>query len=630
MTIESPESYGEAYWKSQVDAAKVFEEDLEKSIKPFLPNIFADVDIRESLPFDVLSKIEGLLAFPDPGLGAIGGRFFSEIADSAVTMVMNPALRKTQYAANRLFANVILTPDQASTLFYRRRIVKEDNDYRWRAAGYGEMEQKLAYDASRPFPAIPELFRWARYHGEPTNAWSTLFDYVDFDPRDYPKFEWLSHLQYSTDQITALYKRGTFTDIAADLELTKLGWLDGQPVNLRELSYSIPNAMLLIQGNLFRDVEDDKILTDISIGDIHPEYAQKYLDAVLTKPGSTDLTAYHLRQENELSGLDKDLRRIGIHPAYFDVYKTLADRIPPLNDIITMAVREAFTPSVAARFGQYEDFPPDFERYAAMQGMGKEWSQRYWAAHWSLPSITQGFNMLHRGIIDKTDLVMLLKAQDVMPFWRDKLIAMAYKPFTRIDVKRMYKEGVLDSKGVYEAYLELGYNENNAEKMTQFVITQTLSAVSKFTSGDIINAYANRMIDKSETGSLLRKIGTRSEDISYILSTADYKREWKMTDSRIRAVRNIYKRGEYTENDARSELLKLNLPNDQVSTLMEQWWYEQKEDQPVTWTKAETLKFFQTGLINEKRTRTELNLMGYDTEHIDIYLRSIKSKQEPA
>jgi hypothetical protein len=78
--------------------------------------------------------------------------------------------------------------------------------------------------------------------------------------------------------------------------------------------------------------------------------------------------------------------------------------------------------------------------------------------------------MLHRGIISRDDLFMLLRALDIMPFWRDKLINMAYTLFTRIDIRRMYNIGVMNEGDVKRAYLELGYNDYNANLMTQFVI----------------------------------------------------------------------------------------------------------------------------------------------------------------
>ncbi|GAG28273.1 unnamed protein product, partial [marine sediment metagenome] len=123
--VESPTTYGEYYWATQVEAAKVHEDAMEKAIAPFIPKIFADAEIRAAMPFDFLPKLEKLLEFPEAGLAGVGGRFVSEVADQAVSMVMTPALRKTQYAANRIFKNMILTPDQGTSLFRRKRITPQ-------------------------------------------------------------------------------------------------------------------------------------------------------------------------------------------------------------------------------------------------------------------------------------------------------------------------------------------------------------------------------------------------------------------------------------------------------------------------------------------------------------------------
>lgn len=625
MSIDSPATYGEHYWSSQVEAAEAFEEKIEDGVKPFIPRIFADADIRAAMPFDILPKLEGLLAFPSAGLGAIGGRFVSEIADQAVATTLSPPMREVGYAANAKFPNLIMTPDTALNLFRRKRILPAMFESKMKRSGYGDIERQFLQIASAPFPGIPELMRWARYHGSPDNTWGTLFEVYDLDATDYPMWDWLSKARLTTDQVTQLWRRDNIDAAAADYKLQEIGWSIDDVEAVRGLSYVVPNAMLLIQGNLMAEASDGDIFADLGHADIHGEYRRKYLDAVLTKPASTDLIAYHLRQENELRDLNNDLRRIGIHPDYFDIYKTLAMRIPPVADIITMAVREAFSPETARRFGQYEDFPKDFGRYAAQQGLSEDWAKRYWAAHWGLPSVTQGFNMLHRGIIELDDLTLLLKAQDVMPFWREKLVRMAYKPITRVDVRRMYREGVLDETDVFEAYLAIGYSDVNAQRMTEFTVRQTLSTLAKFTTTDVVRAYTERMIDRSEANSLLRMLGVKSQDTTYILSTADYKKAWADTEERIKAIRNLYRRQEYNEDQTRSYLLRLDLPSVQVDNLMNQWWYEKAGDGVTTWSKAETFKFFKAGLINEDRAKQELTTMGYDDEHIKIYMEVAKS-----
>ncbi|GAI69404.1 unnamed protein product, partial [marine sediment metagenome] len=407
-------------------------------------------------------------------------------------------------------------------------------------------------------------------------------------------------------------------------EIARMGWHRVDHNAIQDLAYILPNAMLMVQGGLMQDVGDDTIIANISKGDIHPDYARTYLDAVLTKPASQDIVAYELRKDPSLTNLPERLRKIGIHPDYFSLYNELAYQIPPVADIITMAVREAFTPDIAARFGQYEDFPKDLEMWAGKKGLSKEWSQRYWAAHWNLPSPQQGFEMLHRGVINVGDLNMLLRALDVMPFWRDKLTDIAFRRLTRVDIRRMYKQGVLDEKQVYESYLEHGYTPENAERMSEFTIRQTLATLSKFTSGDIVKAFANRTIERGEAISLLDMIGISREDANYIISTAEYKRLWAFTDQQIAGIRNLYKKRVYDENQTRDKLSRLNLPADQINVLMEQWLYEKVEELDATWTTAQTLTFLKKGFITVERARKELDLNGYDAEHIDVYIRNVQ------
>jgi len=192
----------------------------------------------------------------------------------------------------------------------------------------------------------------------------------------------------------------------------------------------------------------------------------------------------------------------------------------------------------------------------------------------------------------------------------------------------MYSLGVLNESEVLEAYEQLGYSPERAGQMTAYSIQQVLMSMAKFSSRDVIAAYADRKIDRSEAGNMLRSLGVQSGDIGYILQTADYKKAWSYTDGRIRAIRNLYRKGEYTENDARSQLLGLALPSDEVDNLMDQWYYEKQGDGVKTFSKAETLKWFKAEMIDEDRARKELQLMDYDEERINLYIKSVTWSKE--
>ncbi|MBA7646410.1 hypothetical protein ES703_54174 [subsurface metagenome] len=621
MGIKDKQTYGEYYWAMQIEAQKALADDSEKVLAPYIAAILADVELPPETPAGIKQFIDTLSAPPDftflPHLIGVGVNAVDEMLD----LVFDPILKMLKRYNNRRTKETWLTSSQVNTLWARNKITEGLWDETTASEGYEDALASALYEGELPYPTIPDIVAYSRYHGDADNPWTEFQKWWNISPREWPVWKWLGSQKLTTLQCQTLLKRGAMTPTEFYAEIGYIGWPSFERDKIKDLSYVLPNSMLLVQGGLIQDLDNKTILENISKGDIHPDYAQTYMDAVLTKPASQDVVAYQLRKDPSLSVLETELKKIGIHPKYTDIYKTLAYQIPPVADIITMAVREAFTPEIAVRFGQYEDFPPDLEKYAGQKGLDVEWAKRYWAAHWALPSPQQGFEMLHRGVIDRSELDMLLRASDVMPFWRDKLTQIAYRTLTRVDVRRMYKEGVLSEREVFEAYQDHGYSDENAERMAEFTVKQTLSSLSKFTSSDIIKAFTNRMIDRGAATSMLRDIGIRAEDANYIISTAEYKRVWAFTDDQISGIRNLYKKRIYDEDKARDRLARLNLPAEQIEVLMQQWFYDKVEELDATWTTAQTLKFLKRKLITSDRAKQELYLNGYTQERINIYLR---------
>ncbi|GAI80365.1 unnamed protein product, partial [marine sediment metagenome] len=360
--------------------------------------------------------------------------------------------------------------DMAAILTQRRQMSEAVYNVYASFAGYDEGEASQFYKTHIPYPSIPDIITASRYLGDPSHPEHyarTLFDIPD---PDFMIWDWMTYQKLTTEQVMSLYRMGHWDETPVDTELAKLGWCLDDSRAIKTLAYDLPNPMLLAQSGLVQNVSEDTIIKNISKAGIHPSYADDYYNAILTKPASEDIIAYELRRDPSLSNLGTELHRIGIHPNYNSLYRELAYQIPPVADIITMAVREAFTPDIARRFGQYEDLPSEYVEAVQKKGLSKEWAERYWAAHWSLPSPQQGFEMLHRGVIGIDDLNMLMRALDIMPFWRDKLTQIAYRPLSRVDVRRMFALGVLDVSGVRKAYTDIGYNDYNANLMTQFTI----------------------------------------------------------------------------------------------------------------------------------------------------------------
>ena len=301
-------------------------------------------------------------------------------------------------------------------------------------------------------------------------------------------------------------------------------------------------------------------------------------------------------------------------------------RIPPVPDLIRMAVREAFSPEIAQRFGQYQDFPGDVAAYARMQGLSEEWAQRYWASHWELPSVTQGFEMLHRGVISQADMELLLRAQDVMPFWRDKLTAIAYNPLTRVDVRRMYHLGILTEAEVLKSYRDLGYNQENAQALLEFTRQyygpedeDPEEVDRELTKAEILDGYRKRILTADQARTALLEMGYPAEKTEFYLSREDLKATQALKDAYITRWRSLFINGIAAAGEVYTNLQDLGMTKAEIDELLPLWYLDkiQAESKP---SRTDLNRFLAKGIINQSQWRQQMQLLGYADQYIEWYL----------
>jgi hypothetical protein len=280
-----------------------------------------------------------------------------------------------------------------------------------------------------------------------------------------------------------------------------------------------------------------------------------------------DLIQLWLRQEIDDNQLQAKLRELTISDSDIVILKRLAYFIPGVQDLIRMAVREAFTPEIAEKFGQYQDYPEAVTEWANKQGLSEEWAKRYWAAHWELPSPQMAFEMFQRKVISQDELQLLLRALDIMPYWRDKLTQIAYQPITRVDIRRMHKMGLISDSELTARYEIIGYSPEDAKGLAQFTIELNREEVKlekqperDLTASEILSAYANVYIDESNARSLLSGLGYDENEIGLKLALAELPAIKRVKTKEIEIIRQRYLYQAIDLNGAVDELNKLDLP----------------------------------------------------------------------
>ena len=323
----------------------------------------------------------------------------------------------------------------------------------------------------------------------------------------------------------------------------------------------------------------------------------------------------------------RQLQYSGFKPEHAAEISKLFKVVPQVQDLISMAVREAFSPEIIAQYDLYADFPPEFATAAEQVGLTRDWALKYWAAHWRLPGVNQGYEMMHRGVIDESDMNLLLRTSDVMPFWRQKLIDISFRPLTRVDVRRMYKLGVLDRAAVTRAYLDVGYNPQNAELMTQFTELFGTEAERELTKGDVLNAYKRRLFTEAEAAGFLQTFGYGEAEAAFLLSRVDYdlaetKQKQVTRNIEIKFIRSIM-----TENETRAALLNAGLEQAEVGELMEMWNIK-KGERLFTPSMDDMKRWFKSGFMTEEMFKAELVAEGVPDRYITYYIRDATPETE--
>jgi hypothetical protein len=338
--------------------------------------------------------------------------------------------------------------------------------------------------------------------------------------------------------------------------------------------------------------------------------------------GVGDLGRLLLRQEIGDGEFNTELAKRGYTEAETAKIKTLLDVIPPLSDIIRMAVREAFTPEIIQRFQLHAELPGEMVEWAAKQGLSSEWARAYWAAHWQLPSLSMGYEMLHRGEINQAEMEMLIKAHDVSPFWRDKLIAISYNPYTRVDVRRMYDTGVIGIEEVYQNYRDLGSDHEKATNLTAFTVALSQATERDLTKSEVLYGYEHGFFDPGETDTLLFALGYDQVEADYYKSRVDYKRWQAMVKEVVKSVSQQYIANQISESDVYSQLGELNLPATQMNRYIIEW--DLKRQSKTKRLTADRLTKFRTQeVITNEEFTNEMSGLGYSEKYIRWYLESI-------
>lgn len=320
-------------------------------------------------------------------------------------------------------------------------------------------------------------------------------------------------------------------------------------------------------------------------------------------------------------------RMRGLHFNVEDIatLKSVTEYFPPPPDLIRFAVREVYNPTTRAKYRMDDDSTEEYFAESWKAGLPEDQAKNYWAAHWILPMVQQGYTMLHRGEIEEEELMDLLKALDIMPYWRDKLKNISYHPFTRVDVRRMHAIGTIDDDGLQRAYMDLGFNEEKAIAMTDFTIRYNTKRETGITRANVIKAYKEELINASELQTFLESFGYTVETVDFWMSMAQYEKAQDEYREKEANLRLKYSLGAISKSEYARQLGVLGVPAttiDRASRMLES---EDTKKLKMP-TKADMEKWLELNLIDESYYSQTMRALGYRDREIVLYLSEIDAE----
>lgn len=345
-------------------------------------------------------------------------------------------------------------------------------------------------------------------------------------------------------------------------------------------------------------------------------------------------------------GVLDDLYRMGFATQDVERLRTLALTVATPGDVVRFLARDVFDPAAIAAGGLDTDFAQKYNKpLFDAAGVSEELAKLFWMAHWSLPSPTMGYEMMHRGLITQPQLEDLLKLADYAPGWVANLVAIAYNVPGRIDVRRMWESGIITARSdLVRRYRDMGYSPDDSDTLATF--TEALANKSKEAAAErdrgpiiraIVQEYAHGIITHPQALDSLTSLGLTPERADYKLREGDFEREQDRA-TRIRtAVGREYVRGFLDLESATTRLQGYGFGAQEIASLLDSWALDRElkeesdaERHQKDLSKSEILTAYRERFLDSASTAAELTRLGYDGEETATLIRLEDAKLQHA
>jgi hypothetical protein len=298
----------------------------------------------------------------------------------------------------------------------------------------------------------------------------------------------------------------------------------------------------------------------------------------------------------------------------------LAHYQPTPTDLMRLMVRDVWDDRVVEKFRYDDEFSDKFRGsasdYFESVGVTRDTALLYWRAHWQIPSPGQAYEMLHRlrpGAVDKNlvttaeDVYDLLGINDMMPYWRNRMMALSYAVPRLVDLRNSFLRGLTTEQQTHARMMDRGYNEKDATESIELLKTQQIDYWAGRREG---KAYLSGAIGSTQLDRLLDRAGVHFLSRTRIVHELQERRAIEIRTRCTAQLKKRYLQGEYTQEQVLALMVRDGIDSGDALGVVGGWNCE-KQARSKHIPAKQMCTLAERGLLTYRDMLTRLVAVGY-------------------
>jgi len=384
-----------------------------------------------------------------------------------------------------------------------------------------------------------------------------------------------------------------------------------------------------------------RLIEDVSYAEYEPSlliplryyYMQQHTPMI---PSASDLIRFVVREVFPLDKLPqapeefkKYMRYQGYRDEWSNAYWEAHWELPPLTSLYEAFHRGIISEKELRKYIVWHDYKP-----SARPGISKSDVDIILELTYRLPTRTEARMMYEMGLISDPEIQEIVKAEGIHPKYQDQFSKFIKEFALRDDLRRIEREarylfvqGKID-ESKYREYLSQARIPSDyhdffvklAQMEKERKTKENEQQLREITYSQFAYAFRQNILSESEFLAKLRELGYTENAAKLILDIERARKFDSLVDKYISKLEDLLESGWIDENDFRSNLSTLGIPDEEIDLRLQIISLERVPKRKKL-TLSQIVKAYKAGIIDLTTAIDKLRDLGYADEDIAILIQ---------